>query len=66
MKDLFEATRFLKRSGPAEIRRLATASRGVLDVSLRFEVVLRRGSSAENGARAAAPSRKAQLSASVL
>ena len=67
MKDLFEATRFLKRSGPAEIRRLATASRGVLDASLRFEVVLRRGSSAENGApRRSSEQESAALGLSVI
>ena len=49
MKDLFEAAGFLKRSGQAEIRRLVKTSRGVLDASLRFEVVLRRAASAENG-----------------
>src|SRR5271163_2893619 len=50
MKDLFEAAGFLKRSGQAEIRRLVRSGRGVLDASLRFEVVLRRAASAENGA----------------
>ena len=50
MKDLFEAAGFLKRSGQAEIRRLVKTGRGVLDASLRFEVVLRRAASAENGA----------------
>jgi TldD protein len=49
MKDLFEAIGFLKRSGQAEVRRLARGGRGVLDAGLRFEVVLRRAASAENG-----------------
>ena len=49
MKDLFEAAGSLKRSGQAEIRRLVRSARGVLDTSLRCEVVLRRGASAENG-----------------
>ena len=67
MKDLFEAVRFLKRSGQAEIRRLARAGRGVLDASLRFEVVLRRGSSAENGApRRSSEQESAALGLSVI
>ncbi len=49
MKDLFEAAAFLKRNGLAEIRRLARSASGVLDASARFEVVLRRSASAENG-----------------
>ncbi len=49
MKDLFESAGFIKRSGQAEIRRLVKTGRGVLDASLRFEVVLRRAASAENG-----------------
>ena len=49
MKDLFEAVVFLKRSGPAEIARLAKSSRETIDAALRLEVVFRRGASAENG-----------------
>ncbi len=49
MKDLFEAVSFLKRSGPAELARLAKSSRETLDAALRFEVVFRRGAIAENG-----------------
>jgi TldD protein len=50
MKDLFEAVEFLKRSGPAEMARLAKAGRGTLHAALRLEVVFRRSASAENGA----------------
>jgi len=50
MKDLFEAIGFLKRSGRAEMKRLVRSGRGAIDANLRFEVVFRRGASAENGA----------------
>jgi hypothetical protein len=50
MKDLFEAVGFLKRNGRTEVNRLARSARGTLEASMRFEVVYRRGSSAENGA----------------
>jgi TldD protein len=50
MNDLFEAVGFLKRSGPAELARLAKSGRETLNAALRFEVVFRRGASAENGA----------------
>jgi hypothetical protein len=51
MKDLFEAMGFLKRSGPAELAKMAKAGREPLEVALRFEVVFRRGASAESRRR---------------
>jgi TldD protein len=50
MKDLFEAVSFLNRNGLSEMNRLVRSARGTLEASLRFEVVFRRGASAENGA----------------
>jgi len=67
MKDLFEAVGFLKRSGPAELARLVKSSREALNAALRFEVVFRRGASAENGApRRSAEHESAALGLSVV
>ncbi len=67
MKDLFEAIEFLKRSGPGEVAKMARSGRQTLEVALRFEVVFRRGSSAENGSpRRASEQERAALGLSVI
>jgi TldD protein len=66
MKDLFEAVGFLKRNGPAELARLAKSGRETLHAAIRFEVVFRRGASAENGApRRSSEQQSAALGVSV-
>jgi TldD protein len=49
MKDLFETVGILKTNCPGEIARLAKSNRETLHAAVRFEVVFRRGASAENG-----------------
>jgi TldD protein len=67
MQDLFEAIGFLKRRGPAELAKMANAGRAAIDAALRFEVVFRRGASAENGTpRRASEQEQAAIGLSVI